>query len=141
MGSGSARFTFQSALRRAGTRGRGSTGSSAGFGAIARCLPSRPPGCCSFSGRRQFHAGPAGFRQTDGDGLFSRSRAMLAFANVLHLLAHEFAGLSGGRFTFTRILACSFDRFLFGHSTEVTLLRSNLDVVIYGRNCSQAQAN
>jgi hypothetical protein len=40
---------------------------------------------------------------------------MLAFANVMHLFPHEFSGLRGWRFAFTRIFPCPFQSLLFRH--------------------------
>jgi hypothetical protein len=40
---------------------------------------------------------------------------MLSFANVVHLFAHEFAGLGAGRFTFFLASPRSVNYFLFWH--------------------------
>jgi hypothetical protein len=40
---------------------------------------------------------------------------MLSFANVVHLFAHEFAGLGAGRFTFFFVSPRSVNYFLFWH--------------------------
>jgi hypothetical protein len=40
---------------------------------------------------------------------------MLAFADVVHFLAYEFAGLRRRRFAGTLVLTSSSDRFFFGH--------------------------
>src|SRR6188508_2872703 len=47
--------------------------------------------------RGQLHPGPPRLGQTDRDGLLGVARAVLALANVLHLLAHELTGLRGRR--------------------------------------------
>jgi hypothetical protein len=39
---------------------------------------------------------------------------MLTLADVLHLLAHEFAGLRGGRLSFGLVPPCPLNRFLSG---------------------------
>jgi hypothetical protein len=40
---------------------------------------------------------------------------MFAFADVMHLLAHEFAGLGAGRLAFTRVLTRTVDGLSFRH--------------------------
>ena len=40
---------------------------------------------------------------------------MLAFADVVHLLTHKFAGLCGGSLAFPLVFAGPFESFLFGH--------------------------
>src|SRR5439155_24867637 len=74
---------------------------------------STPAGPLAF--RRQVHAGAAGFRQADGDRLLRRAGAVSSLADVLDLLADEFArdgagGLTGARFS-PRALEGAF----FGH--------------------------
>jgi len=49
--------------------------------------------------------------------LFCGTRAVLAFANVLDLLANELAGLSAWRLSFALILADTFECFLSGISS------------------------
>jgi hypothetical protein len=43
---------------------------------------------------------------------------MFAFADVMHLLAHEFAGLGARRLAFTRVLTRTFDGLSFRHKTS-----------------------
>src|SRR3954463_119050 len=57
---------------------------------------ARPLAGLSFFWRRQINAGPASFRQTDGNRLLGRSGSVLAFANVLDRLPHELSGLRAG---------------------------------------------
>ena len=66
-------------------------------------------------GRWQLHAGTAGLRQADSDGLLGRSRAVLAFADMVHFLAYEFACLGARRLAFALVLLGAFERFLVGH--------------------------
>src|SRR5439155_16550641 len=66
-------------------------------------------------GWRELHPRPAGLRQADRDRLLGRASAMLAFANVLNFLAHEFAGLRGRRLAFALVLPCAFQCLLFRH--------------------------
>lgn len=72
-------------------------------------------GSAAFFGRSKVHAGAAGFRQSDGDGLFGGGCAVFSRANMIHFFAHEFAGLGAGRFAFPRIFPGAFQSFLFGH--------------------------
>src|SRR5258708_14944094 len=65
--------------------------------------------------RRQLHAGAARLRQPDGDGLLRRSRAVLAFTDVVELLWYEFTGLSGRGLAFPLVLSGLPDWFLFRH--------------------------
>src|SRR5687767_10633518 len=50
---------------------------------------------------RQLHARLPRLRQTDRDRLLRRPRAVLAFTNVMDLLAHELARLRAGRLALT----------------------------------------
>jgi hypothetical protein len=51
--------------------------------------------------------------------LFRVSRAVLSFANVMHLFAHEFAGLGARRFAFFFVSLRSFNYFLFWHDMHL----------------------
>src|SRR5438105_4974768 len=51
--------------------------------------------------RAQIHTRPPRLRQSDGDGLLGRARAVLSFTDVVHLLAHELTGLRRCRFPLT----------------------------------------
>lgn len=64
--------------------------------AIPRGLLGGP--CGSFTGlwSLQFHAGTPGFRESNGDGLFRRTRAMLAFADMIYFFPYKLTGLSAG---------------------------------------------
>ena len=64
---------------------------------------------------RELHSGAARLRQADGNGLLRRPRAVLALANVVHLFAHELAGLRRRRLSLARILVRALDRFSFRH--------------------------
>src|ERR1017187_10940797 len=66
-------------------------------------------------GRGQLHAGTAGLRQTNGNRLFGRGRAVLAFADVVHLLFHAFAGLGARRFSLACLFAGPLQRFFLWH--------------------------
>src|SRR5262245_6692255 len=80
--------------------------------------------------RLQIDAGPAGLRQTDRNRLLRRAGSVFAFANVMHLLADELAGLSGRRLALTPISLGSFHGFLLGHD-----LAPYSNPAIMGRNC------
>src|ERR1700675_1832138 len=55
------------------------------------------------------------FAQADRDGLFRFLRAVLAFADVMDLLADEFALLGAGGLAFSAVLPRALQDFLFGH--------------------------
>ena len=65
---------------------------------------------------REIDAGAARFRQADRDRLLGRCGPVLAFAHVMHLLAHEFAGLRRGRLAFTLVALGALECFSFGHT-------------------------
>src|SRR5258708_766002 len=81
-----------------------------GFGAFTGSL-----GRLTFRRRRQLDAGAASLGEPDGDRLFRRAGAMLAFADVFHRLANEFARLGCRRLAFPFVLAGTFDGLLLGH--------------------------
>src|SRR5438105_13359660 len=54
---------------------------------------------------------------------------MLAFPNMFHFFAHEFASLCGRRFAFPFIFARLFDWFFFWHTKIVSPLTRYLDVM------------
>jgi hypothetical protein len=72
--------------------------------------------CVGSVGLRQFHACASSFRESDRDCLFRVRRAMLSFANVVHLFADKLAGLSARRFAFFFVLFGSFNDFLLRHN-------------------------
>lgn len=83
--------------------------------ACARRLRARLRGLPAPARRTQLHPRAPRFRESNGDSLLWRACAVLAFPNVLHFFADEFAGLSAGRLSFTRIFAGAFNRFLIWH--------------------------
>ena len=116
-------FPLQRPLNRLGPLGRGL--------ALGRCpVPTcigpgralaRPFRGLALFGRRQIDARPPSLGQPDGDGLLGRSRPVLAFADVLDLLADELAGLRRGRLALPFILAGPFNRFLFRHGIPLSV--------------------
>ncbi len=66
-----------------------------GCGGITFCLLTNFLRSFAGTWRGQMHARPAGFGQSDGNGLFGGAGAVLAFANVMEFFANEFARLSG----------------------------------------------
>src|SRR3954466_9299162 len=60
---------------------------------VALGLAARRGGCLALRGRLEIDAGAPRLREPDRDGLLRRPRTVLAFADVLHLLAHELARL------------------------------------------------
>src|SRR2546423_893471 len=60
---------------------------------------------CPLTLSGQGNAGPARLRKPDGDRLLGRARAVLAFADVVDLLAHEFTGDGARRLSLARLFA------------------------------------
>jgi hypothetical protein len=81
------------------------------FGAFASLL-----GGSASSRRGQFDASASRLGKADGDGLFARARAMVAFADVMYLFANEFARLRGRSFAFPFVFCDAFHRFSFWHN-------------------------
>jgi hypothetical protein len=90
--------------------------------ACAIVLPRPPPGPSGgvpFPGRPEPDARSPRFRQADGDGLLRRPRAMLASADMPHLLTDELAGLGTRRFSPVPGPSSALDRsFLWHHSSS-----------------------
>src|SRR5579864_4940826 len=79
-----------------------------------RLLASGARGLAAFRSL-QFHARPASFGETDGNGLFRIPRAVFAFADMVHLFAHKLARLCAGRLAFPGVFSCPFQGSLFRH--------------------------
>ncbi len=75
----------------------------------------------ALSRRRNVHAGAAGFGEPDGDGLLRVLHPVLAFLDVLHLLADELAGLRRRRLAALLVAPRALDRALLGHERNVFL--------------------
>lgn len=73
---------------------------------------------------RQVHTGPPCLRKANSNCLFSVGGAMLTFADVVHLLFHEFASLSAGRFSFACIFLGPFQGFFFRHQFPPLLVKA-----------------
>src|SRR3954470_7927287 len=58
---------------------------------------------CAFARRLQINARASCLREPDRNGLLRRARAMLAFADMVDLLANELACLRAGSFAFASI--------------------------------------
>ena len=96
-------------------------------GGLALCKIALGVTFCSFFAalwRRQLYSRPPRLRETNGNRLLRRTRAMFAFSDVFHFLAHKLARLSAGRFAF----ALSFNCFFFWHNKMVSPLATRLDV-------------
>lgn len=93
-------------------------GMRAAFSFCQIALGFMPCLCRSLSatGRGQFHSGASSFGKSDRDGLFCGARAVFAFTDVMHFLAHEFSRLSGGRLSSPLVGAGAFDGLLFWHN-------------------------
>ena len=68
----------------------------------------------------QLDARAARLRQADRDRLLRRSRAMLAFTDVVDLLADELAGLRRGRLALPLVPACPLDSLFLRHCASST---------------------
>src|SRR5258706_6882289 len=107
-------FAFQDTADRARSlRGWALVALCRGHGTL-RTL-TRPRRGLALLRRLDRHAGAARLRQADRDRLLRRARAVLAFADVLHFLADEFAGLRAGGFPGPAVLAGPLESFLVGH--------------------------
>jgi hypothetical protein len=76
-------------------------------------------GSASLLRRLELHAGAPRLGEADRDRLLGRSRPVLAFTDVVHLPAHELAGLRGWSLSLALVLFRAFDRFLLGHDLVV----------------------
>src|SRR5262249_35593204 len=76
-------------------------------------------------GRPELHAGPACLRQPDRDRLLGRPSAVLALADVVHLLANELACLRGRCLTLAPISLGALDGFLLRHDAPPVRRRCN----------------
>src|SRR5438552_16244941 len=79
------------------------------------CTTSRPFRSRSLLRRWKFHSSASSFVKANRYRLFSRSRAVLSFADVVHLLANELTRLGRGCLTLAFITLGSFYRFFFWH--------------------------
>jgi hypothetical protein len=82
---------------------------------IASCLLTGAGRGLSAAWRREFHTGAACFGKANCDRLLGGRCAMFTFADVMHLLPHEFAGLRTGRFPSSCVFASPFQRFFLRH--------------------------
>jgi hypothetical protein len=123
VGSGAPAFVLKSAFGGPGARWRSlALGARFAFRGVARGLPSHFSGTSAWG--RKFDARTARFGQANRDRLFRRTRAMLAFANVMHFLTHEFASLRGSRFSLAPIFFSPPECFLFWDIVSPFLLTS-----------------
>src|SRR5437867_8358065 len=79
------------------------------------CTTSRPFRSRSLLRRWKFHSSASRLGKANRYRLFSRSRAVLSFADMVHLLANELTRLGRGRLTLAFIALGSFYRFFFWH--------------------------
>src|ERR1043166_1049284 len=67
----------------------------------------------------ELDAGAPCLREPDRDRLLRRSRAVLSFANVMHLLPHELPSLRRRRLSLPFILARAAQRFFLRHRSSL----------------------
>src|SRR5207244_4786205 len=103
--------------RLAAQRARGGAAAAAGDRAAVDARGTRAlAGALALAGER--HAGAARLRQADGDRLLGRAGAVFSLADVLDLLADEFAGDGAGGLTLSRFSARAFECAFFGHGVS-----------------------
>src|SRR5262245_51616981 len=107
-------FTFQDGSRRARTRCRARLSRRAACQLASGLAACRPGRGARLRGR-ELHAGAPRLGQPDRDRLLGRLRAVLAFPDVLDLLAHELARLRAGRFSLARVLPRTLHDLLLWH--------------------------
>src|SRR5207237_9799741 len=83
----------------------------------------------------QLDAGAARLGQADGDRLFRRSRAVLAFTHVMYFLADELSRLRRRRLPRSLVLLRAFPCSCFGHGTSVRTL-ANATCTPTSRSCA-----
>jgi hypothetical protein len=93
-------LAFERALARNGALMRRLPLAMRSFGEIPLRLLSRARRRSTRFGSSEFHSGSTRLRQPNRDCLLGVASTVLAATNVFHLLANEFAGLSGWRFSF-----------------------------------------
>src|SRR5439155_567808 len=104
VGSGAPRLALEPLLHRARA-------------ARGRLVPRLLRGLLAASiGKR--HARAARLGQADRDRLLGASRAVLSFADVVHLLLHELARRRARALTFAKIALCAPDGALFWHGVS-----------------------
>jgi len=86
--------------------------------AVARGLFARSSARTARLGLRQLDAGTSSFREPDRNRLLGRPCAVLALANVLDLLTHEFSGLCGRRLALALVPLSTPKGFSFRHESS-----------------------
>src|SRR3569623_663518 len=87
-----------------------------------------------FPFRRHVDPGAPCFRKADGYRLLGGPRAVLAFAHMLDLFAHELTGLRGRRLSFPLFLTGTFDGFLLRHDQLLCYLYPSIHREYRSRN-------
>jgi hypothetical protein len=99
----------------ASRRGRTTSRRSVTARVVARCATPGLRARCALPGRWQIHSGPSRLRQTNRNRLLRRARAVLAFANVIHLLANELSSLRRRCLALPLVAAGALQRSFFRH--------------------------
>ncbi len=74
-------------------------------------------GCFALLRRGQIDPDAPSFRQSNGDGLFGGSRAVLSLTDMMDFFPDELACLGCGRFALTLVLLRTLPGFCFWHDS------------------------
>src|SRR5437763_17201222 len=88
-------------------------------GSAARVFGAALGRCFRAPRRTQLHAGPPRLGQPDRNRLLGRTRSVLAFADVMHLFANEFARLRARRLSLPLVAPCAPQRALLRHLSSL----------------------
>jgi hypothetical protein len=94
-------------------------------GRLPRPLASR------FRRRRKLHTCAPSLRQSDGDGLFRRPRAVLPFTNVIDLFTNKFARLRRRSLPFRLVFSCAPQSFFLRH---LRILRTGMKCIALAKS-------
>src|SRR5215467_11078616 len=110
-------FSLQGSTGGARTSGRGfALGLTLPLAGVPDSLLPRLARSFSLSGGWQFHSSPASLGKADRDSLFRGSGAMLALANVVHLLSDEFTRLRARGFALAGVFMSALKSLFFRHT-------------------------
>jgi hypothetical protein len=122
MRGGRASFLLERSCDGARSLGRRLPRTAAALLVVASCAFPGPLRGLPFSRRRQVHTSLPRLRQANGDRLLRRTRAVLAFTDVMDLLPHELSRLGRRALAGTLRGPCPFDRGFRRHETPPEFL-------------------